>query len=269
MQQALIPHRRRLWLYALAALVVLFLVLPVLIVVPMSFSDSRMLDFPPRGWSLRWYERFFSAIEWYGALLTSLKIAVCTVLLATPLGTAAAYGIHHGRGALLRHLQTLLLLPLMVPHIIVAIGIFYIFVRLQILGNFAGIVLAHTMLALPFVVVTVLAGLRSFDATQELVARSMGCTRLHAFLAVTLPQIRTSVLSGALFAFVTSLDEVVVSIFIAAGDNVTITKVMFGSLRDEIDPTVATVSTILVLCSLVVVTAGLVSARRRSRPAGA
>lgn len=259
---ALVPHRRRIWLYALAALVVLFLVLPVVIVVPMSFSDSRMLDFPPRGWSLRWYERFFSSLEWYGALIVSLKLAACTVLLATPLGVAAAYGIHNGRSAAVRQAQGLLMLPMMVPHIILAIGIFYIFVKLEILGSFPGIVLAHTMLALPFVVVTVLAGLRSFDMAQEMVARSLGCSRLRAFLSVTLPQIRPSVLSGALFAFVTSLDEVVVSIFIAAGDNATITKIMFGSLRDEIDPTIATVSTLLILCSLAVVVLATWSARR-------
>jgi putative spermidine/putrescine transport system permease protein len=261
--RALVPHRRRIWLYALAALVVLFLVLPVVIVVPMSFSDSRMLDFPPRGWSLRWYERFFSATEWYGALIVSLKLAACTVVVATPLGVAAAYGVHNGRTAGVRYAQALLMLPMMVPHIILAIGIFYIFVKLEILGSFPGLVLAHTMLALPFVVVTVLAGLRSFDMSQELVARSMGCTRLRAIMAVTLPQIRASVLSGALFAFVTSLDEVVVSLFIAAGDNATITKVMFGSLRDEIDPTIATVSTLLILCSLTAVVLGLVSSRRR------
>jgi putative spermidine/putrescine transport system permease protein len=260
---ALVPHPRRIWLYALAALVVLFLVLPVVIVVPMSFSDSRMLDFPPRGWSLRWYERFFSATEWYGALIVSLKLAACTVVVATPLGVAAAYGIHNGRTAGVRYAQALLMLPMMVPHIILAIGIFYIFVKLEILGSFPGLVLAHTMLALPFVVVTVLAGLRSFDMSQELVARSLGCTRLRAFMAVTLPQIRASVLSGALFAFVTSLDEVVVSLFIAAGDNATITKVMFGSLRDEIDPTIATVSTLLILCSLTAVVLGMVSSRRR------
>ncbi|VTU28721.1 Inner membrane ABC transporter permease protein YdcV [Variovorax sp. PBS-H4] len=260
--QPLVSHSRRAWLYLLALVVVLFLVLPVLIVVPMSFSDSRMLDFPPRGWSLRWYERFFTAMEWSGALVVSLKVAACTVLLATPVGVAAAYGIHCGRKAAVGPLQTLLLLPLMVPHIVVAVGIFYVFVKLEILGSFFGLVLAHTMLALPFVVVTVLAGLRSYDMAQEMVARSLGCTRLRAFLTVTLPQIRVSVLSGALFAFVTSLDEVVVSLFIAAGDNATITKVMFGSLRDEIDPTIATVSTLLILCSLLVVVLSAVLSRR-------
>jgi len=261
----LVAHRKRIWLYALAALVVAFLVLPVLIVVPMSFSDSRFLDFPPPAWSLRWYRRFFDSSEWSGALGVSLKLAASTVLLAVPLGTAAAYAIHSSRTRVGRLTHILLLLPMMVPHIILAIGIFYFFVKLELLGKFAGIAVAHTMLALPFVVVTVLAGLRSFDMSQEQVARSMGCTRWKAFMWVTLPQIRASVLSGALFAFVTSLDEVVVSLFIAAGDNTTITKVMFGSLRDEIDPTIATVSTLLIGCSFVLVLLGMLSARR---PAG-
>jgi len=201
-----------------------------------------------------------------GALLVSLKLAGTTVLLAVPLGTAAAYAIHHAGSSRLRHAQVLLLLPMTVPHIILAIGVFYLFVQLQLLGRFAALAIAHTMLALPFVVVTVLAGLRSFDATQELVARSLGCTRLAAFHSVTLPQIRSSVLSGALFAFVTSLDEVVVSLFIAAGDNTTITKVMFGSLRDEIDPTIATVSSLLIAASFVLVLLAMLAARP-ARPA--
>ncbi|MFT4268720.1 MAG: ABC transporter permease [Xenophilus sp.] len=268
---ALAPRRRRLWLYLLAAAVVLFLVLPVLIVMPMSFSDSRMLDFPPRGWSLRWYQRFFSAAEWYGSLWVSLRVALCTVLVAVPLGVAAAYGIHQGASRALRRVQLLLMLPLMMPHIILAVGIFYAFSRLAWLGSFGGLVLAHAMLALPFVVVTVLAGLRGFDMSQEQVARSLGCTRLRAFLSVTLPQIRTSVLSGALFAFVTSLDEVIVSLFVSGGDNTTVTKVMFGSLRDEIDPTISTVSTLLVLGSCAIAALGMVPAlrsRRRRQAAG-
>jgi len=259
---ALVLHRRRLWLYGLASLIVLFLVLPVFIVIPMSFSDSRMLDFPPRGWSLRWYERFFTATEWYGSLLLSLKLALGTVMLATPLGVAAAYGIHHGASRATWRVQLLLMLPLMVPHVILAICIFYAYAQLRWLGSFTGLLVAHAMLALPFVMVTVLAGLRGFDMNQERVARSLGCTRLRAFLSVTLPQIRTSVFSGALFAFVTSLDEVIVSLFVSGGDNTTVTKIMFGSLRDEIDPTVSTVSTLLVLCSFAMVLLAMLSSYR-------
>ena len=264
----IVPPRHRLWLYALAVLIVLFLVLPVLVVIPMSFSGSRFLDFPPQQWSLRWYERLFSAAEWYGALLVSFRLAVITAVIATPLGVAAAYAIHVGEGSMFRRLNTLLLLPLMVPHMLLAIGIFYIYVRLNWLGSFAGLAVAHAMLALPFVVVTTLSGLRSFDMSQEMVARSLGCGRLYAFLVITLPQIRGSVMSGLLFAFVTSLDEVVVSLFIATGDNVTITKIMFPSLRDEIDPTIAAVSSLLIVASLAVASLAAGSLKwGRQRPA--
>ncbi|PZQ75871.1 MAG: ABC transporter permease [Variovorax paradoxus] len=258
----LVPHRRRLWLYTVAVLVILFLVLPVLIVVPMSFSGSRFLDFPPKQWSLRWYERFFTSPDWYGSLLTSLKAALCVTLIATPLGTAAAWALDASQHRWLRHARAVILLPLMVPNIIVAVGIFYIYARTSLLGSLPGLVAAHAMLALPFVVLTVLAGLHHFDRTQELAARSLGCTRLSAFFKVTLPQIMPSVVSGALFAFVTSLDEVVISMLISAGENSTVTKVMFSSLRDEIDPTIATVSTLLIVGSFIAVALGAYSARR-------
>jgi putative spermidine/putrescine transport system permease protein len=254
-------------LYVLAALVVFFLVMPVLIVVPMSFSDARFLDFPPRDWSWRWYERLFSAAEWYGGLVNSLRIAFTTAIAVTPIGIAAAYAVHVGERAVFRWINTLLLLPIMVPNMMVAIGIFYIYVRLNFLGSFAGIVLAHAMLALPFVVITTLSGLRSYDMNQEMVARSLGCSRLHAFLVITLPQIRGSVLSGLLFAFVTSLDEVVISLFIATGDNTTITKIMFASLRDEIDPTIAAVSSLLIAGSLVAAALAAISLHWAGRTA--
>jgi putative spermidine/putrescine transport system permease protein len=139
--------------------------------------------------------------------------------------------------------------------------IFFVYVRLGMLGSFVGLVLAHSMLAVPFVVVTTLSGLRAFDPTQERAALSLGCTRWQAFRMVTLPQIRGSVLSGLLFAFVTSMDEVVVSIFVAAGSNMTITKVMFTSLRDELDPTIAAVSTILISGSIILASAAALARR--------
>lgn len=247
----LISRRSRLVLYGLAFLVLLFLVMPVLVVMPMAFSSSRYLDFPPPGWSLQWFERFFTKANWYDSMFVSLKLALVTVLVSTPIGIAAAYAIHVGNHVLLKWGRDLLLMPLIVPHIIMAIGIFYIYVQIGWLGSFGSLLLAHTMLAVPFVVTTALSGLRTFDMTQEMVARSLGCSRLGAFLRVTLPQIRGSVLSGMLFAFVTSLDEVVLGLFIAVGDNTTVTKVMFGSLRDEIDPTIAAVSSMLVIGSSV------------------
>lgn len=246
----LVPHYRRLWLYLTTALILLFLVAPVVVVVPMSFSGSRFLDFPPKVWSLRWYERFFTDPSWLDAMLLSLKLAACTAMIATPLGVAAAYALHVGRHRVFRRLHTFLLLPLMVPHIIIAIALFYMYARLGWLGSFAGLLAANTMMAVPFIVVTALSGLRGFDMSQELAARSMGCSRLEAFWRVVLPQISGSIWSGVIFAFVTALDEVVIALFVSSGDATTVTKVMFSSLRDEIDPTIAAVSSILIATSL-------------------
>lgn len=246
----LVPHHRRLWLYAYVGLALLFLILPILIVIPMSFSGSRYLDFPPKTWSLRWYEAYMSNPSWRDATWTTLKVALLSSILATPIGTALAYAVHVSEWPLVRKLRTVMLLPLLVPHIILAIGIFYIYARLGINATVFGLVIAHAMLNMPFVAITTLSGLRTFDMSQELVARSLGFSRLQAFLRVTLPQIKGSVAAGALFAFVMSVDEVIVSLFISGGENSTLTKMMFVALRDEIDPTIAAISSLLIATSL-------------------
>ena len=216
----------------------------------MSFSASPFLDFPPPGWSLRWYQRFFSQPDWYGALLLSLELALVTTMIAIPIGLAAAYAFDTGIWPGLRRLRVVFMAPLMVPHLILAVALFSIYAKLGWLGSFFGLLGAHVSVTLPFAIVSATSGLRACDMVQELAARSMGCGRLRAFLTVTLPQIRLSVLSGMLFVFVTSLDEVIISLFISSGSNSTVTKVMFESLRDEIDPTVAAVSTLLIGGSL-------------------
>jgi len=245
-----ISHLGRLWLYVLGVLVMLFLVLPSFIVVPMSFSDSAYLEFPPRVWSLRWYESFVGSVEWRDATVVSLKAAVSTMVLATALGTAAAYGLHVSRFRLTAAIQALLGMPLIVPVILIAIGVFYVYARLGLNNTIAGLILAHSTLAIPFVVVTVAAGLKTYDMNQEMVARSLGATRLRAFLSITLPQIRFSVVVAALFAFITSLDEVIVALFISGGENATLTRRMFNALRDQIDPTIAAISTCLIGVSI-------------------
>lgn len=242
----LVAPRRRIWLYGLTALTLVFLVAPVLVVVPMSFSGSRFLEFPPKIWSLRWYDRFLTDATWNGSLVLSLKLSVATAVLATPLGVAAAYALHASTSPFFKRLQTILLLPLMVPHIILAVGLFYMYAKLGWLGGFSSLLAANVMMALPFIVVTTSAGLRDFDINQELAARAMGCSRFEAFRRVTLPQIAGSVVSGVVFAFATALDEVVIALFVSSGDNTTVTKVMFSSLRDEIDPTIAAVSALLI-----------------------
>ena len=245
-----ITHLRRLWLYGFVGLVILFLIAPTLLVVPMSFSASRFLEFPPPAWSLRWYEAYFGSVEWRDATRVSFVAAAGTTVVATLLGTAAAYGIHSLRSFTRRAVQVLLVLPMMIPVILIAVGAFIFFAQLGLNNSIPGLILAHSALAIPLVLISVTAGLRSFDANQEMVARSLGAHRLWAFLTVTLPQIRFSVISGALLAFVTSLDEVVISLFIAGGDRATLTRRMFLALRDEIDPTIAAISTLLIALSI-------------------
>jgi putative spermidine/putrescine transport system permease protein len=246
-----ITHLSRMWLYVLCFLIVIFLVMPALLVIPMSFSESRFLEFPPRGFSFRWYTHYFGSIEWQAATFISFRAAILTALVATPIGTMAAYGLHVSTFPMNRFIQVALVTPIMVPVILVAIGIFFLYAKVGLNSTTPGLVMAHTVLAIPFVLVTVTAGLKSYDMNQELVARSLGASRLRAFLTITLPQIRFSVISGALLAFITSLDEVVIALFIAGGEMSTLTKRMFNALRDEIDPTVAAISTLLILISVI------------------
>src|SRR5262245_20821907 len=246
-----ITHRRRLWLYAVVGLIVLFLIAPSLLVIPLSFSDSRYLTFPPPAWSTRWYSAYFGAIEWREATYVSFAAAILTMLLSTTLGTLAAYGLHTLRSRWSILAYGAFTLPLVIPAILIAIGVFLLYAHLGLNNTLTGIVLAHSVMAIPLVVITVASSLKSYDMNQEMVARSLGANRPWAFLTVTLPQIKISVISAALLAFITSLDEVVISLFIAGGDNATLTRRMFNALRDEIDPTIAAISTLLILISAI------------------
>ena len=267
--EPLVTHRRRVWLYMFGCLVLAFLFLPSLIVIPMSFSNSRFLGFPPEEWSFRWYRYYLQSPEWLAATAISLKAAIITSVLATPMGTAAAYGLRTSKARIVSMLQAFLMLPLMVPIILIAIGLYYVYARFGLNNTLTGLALAHTLLSMPFVVVTVGAGLRNFDLTQEMVARSLGASPWKAFFTVTLPQIKLAVVSGALFAFITSLDEVVVALFISGGPNATIQRRMFNALRDEIDPTIAVISTCLIVLSAVIVfTAQLLGRRSQHKSIG-
>lgn len=259
-----IPHSRRLWLYAVGALVLAFLTAPSLIIIPMSFSDSAFLQFPPPEWSLRWYRAYFGSVEWRDATMVSLKAALLTTLLATPVGTAAAYSLHAGQFRLAGAIQALLAVPLIVPVILIGIGAFFLYARLGINNTIAGLVMAHAVLAIPLVTITVLSGLKGYDMNQELVARSLGASRLRAFLFITVPQIRFSIVSGALFAFITSFDEAVVSFFISGGETSTLTRRMFSALRDQIDPTIAAVSTCLIVLTVLLIVLAQLFGRKRT-----
>lgn len=230
-----------------------FLVLPTLIVVPMSFSASQYLEFPPREWSLRWYQTYFGSAGWMSATATSLKAGVLTMLVATPLGTLAGYGFSLARSAWTAIAIPMLLAPIIVPVILVGIGIFYAYVRIGLVNTLTGIVLAHSMLAIPLVMLVITSALKSFDMNQEMVARSLGASRPRAFLLVTLPQIRVAIITAAVLAFLTSFDEVVIVMFVSGGDNSTLTRNMFNALRDQIDPTIAAISTVMIALSTALV----------------
>ncbi|TYC56090.1 ABC transporter permease [Rhodobacterales bacterium] len=241
-----ITHGQRLWLYVLAVIIMVLLVTPTLIVIPMSFSDSQYLEFPPRVWSLRWYEHYVTSPEWMLATWTSLKAAFLTMLVATPVGVLAAYGLHASQVRFVRATFLFLITPMMVPLVLVAIGVFYVYAQIGILYTLFGLVLAHSILALPLVVIVIGSALKSYDMSQENAARSLGAPRWKAFVTITLPQIRFAVVTAALLAFLTSFDEVVVAMFVSGGDNPTLTRNMFNALRDQIDPTIAAISTIMI-----------------------
>ena len=244
-----ITHKQRLWLYIVAVIIMILLVVPTLIVIPMSFSASQYLEFPPREWSLRWYQHYFGSLEWMQATATSLKAGFLTMLIATPIGVMAAYGLFISRHRAARFLFVLLITPIMIPVILVAIGVFYVYVQIKMVNTLLGLVIAHAILALPLVLIVVTAALKSFDMNQEMAARSLGASRLKAFWLITLPQIRFSVITAALLSFLTSFDEVIVALFVSGGDNSTLTRNMFNALRDQIDPTIAAISTIMILVS--------------------
>jgi putative spermidine/putrescine transport system permease protein len=195
------------------------------------------------------------------ATRVTLTVALFTVATATPLGVAAAYAISQSKLRIMRAIHIALLLPLVVPIIITAVGIFFVYAKIGLLATMTGLVLANVMLGLPYVVISVVAGLQSFDATQEMVARSLGMNRLRSFFAVTLPQIKASVIAGGIFAFISAIDETIVALFISGGQYQPLTKRMFTALRDEIDPTIAAISTLMTAVSFMLVL--VVSSRQR------
>ena len=256
---------RRLLLLALGALTVFFLMAPTLVVVPMSFTASNALTFPPEGFSTRWYEKMVTDPQWSTGFVNSAQVAFLTAILATALGTLAALGTVRGRFPGRSAVNALVLSPLIVPVIIIAIGMFSVFVRWKIAGSVVGLVLAHTALAMPFVVVNVATSLRTMDRNLELAAQSLGAGPIRTFRRITLPLILPGVLAGGLFAFITSWDEVVVSIFLTSARFRTPPAEMWEQVRQVVDPTVAAVSTTLLAVTTTVLVLAFVV--RRQAPA--
>ncbi|MBV9783359.1 MAG: ABC transporter permease [Acidisphaera sp.] len=229
-----------------------FLILPLLIVVPVSFSAGAYLQFPPPGWSLRWYRMYFSDPQWLDATWLSLRVAAVTVLLSVTLGSAAALALVRLPFPGIGLLRAILMMPLVVPSIVLAIAVYSVYVRLHLVGSFWGIVLAHTILALPFAVVLMVAGLQRVDRRLEEASYTMGASAARTFLKVTFPIVRPSLFAAAVFAFITSWDEVILMLFIGGSAGTTLPLRMFSFLRTEINPVIAAVSTLLLLLAALV-----------------
>ncbi len=239
-------------LTTLAGAVLLFLIAPVIIILIVSFSGAHYLSFPPPSLSLRWYQRFLGTPSWRQAIAVSTQVAVLTMLFATTLGLLAALGLVRGRFRGKGVIYAVLLSPLIVPTIITAIGLYFFFVRLKATGSIFAMALGHTVLALPVVVIIMAAALQGFDTRLEQAALSLGASRLVALRRITLPLILPGLLSAALFAFLTSFDELLIPLFLSGVEVQTLTVRVWNSLVLEVDPTIAAVSSFLIGVTTVV-----------------
>ncbi|MEN9397152.1 MAG: hypothetical protein RLZ81_1682 [Pseudomonadota bacterium] len=236
--------------YALRVLcigVLAFLLLPILVIIPLSFSSSTFLAYPMPGWSLQWYDNLFTSDDWGRAMRNSFIVAPAATLVATVLGTMAAVGLARvqffGKGALM----SLLIAPMVVPIVVVGVSTYLFFARIGLTDTYLGLILVHAALGAPFVLTTVLATLQSFNHNLVRASLSLGANPLETFFRITLPVIAPGVISGALFAFATSFDEVVVTLFIAGPTQVTLPRQMFTGIRENISPTIAAVATLLII----------------------
>jgi putative spermidine/putrescine transport system permease protein len=260
-----IERAARLGAFAWTALALAFLVVPLFVVVPLSFTSGSLLIYPLPGLSLRWYADFFTNALWVGAVKNSLLIGVCATILATTMGTMAALGLARAEFRLKPVILAFLVTPLVVPLIIAAVAIFFFYAWIGLVGSFPGLVMAHTALALPFVLVTVAATLQGYDSALSRAGASLGAPPLLVFLRVELPIILPGVVSGSLFAFVTSFDETVVTIFIGGPEWRTLPRQIWSGVRESISPTVMAAAVVLFIVSAALLVAVELLRRRGER----
>ena len=264
---------QRLWYYgfrAICGLIFFFLIAPILTIIPLSFNAQdfftftpEMLAFDPEGYSLKHYRDFFTNPDWQQAMRNSIKIAPAATLLSVSLGTLAAIGLSQPHVPFRRAIMAILISPMIVPLIISAAGMYFFYSRLGLQGTYTGVVLAHAALGIPFVIITVTATLVGFDRSLTRAAASLGADPVTTFFRVQMPLILPGVISGGLFAFITSFDEVVVVIFVGSANQQTLPWQMFTGLREQISPTILAVATLLVVISIALL-ATVEMLRRRS-----
>ncbi|RTZ99000.1 MAG: ABC transporter permease [Deltaproteobacteria bacterium] len=268
----------RIWHYTflgICALIFLFLIFPILVIIPLSFNaipyfsfTHKMLTLDPAGYSLRWYHDFFTNPNWQGAVKNSFIIAFFSTIISTFLATLAALGLSRSEFPYKTTIMGILISPMIVPLIIAAAGMFFFYSRINLQGTYTGVILAHAALATPFVLITVTATLVGFDKSLTQSAASLGASPARVFFEITVPLITPGVVSGALFAFVTSFDEVVVILFVGSYKQRTIPWQMFSGIREQISPTILAVATILIFISILLLTSVELLRRRNERLRG-
>lgn len=239
-------------LYTVVGLVLFFLIVPNFIVVPLSFNDSALLQFPPQGFSLRWYHRYLELPGWVDATITSFVVAALTAVVVMVVGSLAAYGLVRGRLVGARALNSLLMLPIIIPTLVTAIALYNVLSQFRLNGTILGFVIGHSVVAMPFAITIMTASLRAIDPGVENAARSLGATRLTTLRRITLPMALPGLISSGLFAFLISFDELLIALFISSPTVSTLPKRLWEGIRFEIEPTLAAVSSLLVLVSLLV-----------------
>jgi len=237
--------------------VLFFLILPILVIIPLSFNAEPfftftrgMMTLEPSAYSLRWYDAIVTNPNWVLAIKNSFIIGFFATIVSTTLGTMAAVGLSSHNMPFKRVIMALLLSPMIVPLIIIAAGMFFFYTKFGLAGSYVGLIIAHAALGVPFVIITVTATLSGFDKSLYHAGLSMGASPLKTFFDVVIPLIRPGVISGAMFAFVTSFDEVVLVLFLAGPGQRTIPRQMFSGLREQINPTILAVATLLILVSV-------------------
>ena len=244
-----------------AVLMLVYLLLPTLFVIPISFSNQLYLTFPPPGWSLQWYEKLFGTRDWLLATWNSVLIGVPTAMLSVIIGTLAALAVVRGTLRFVSAAAALMVAPMMLPHVILAIGLYPVLLDMGLLRTHAAAVVGHTVIAAPLVFISVSASLKQYDVSLELAAMTLGANRLRTFLHVTLPMIAPGALAGGILAFATSFDELMLSLFLTGAGTRTLPRMIWEQLNDFLTPVIAAAATLVFVLSLVLIA---IAARSRA-----